>query len=264
MSVSAWDSYKARLEAKGASLRGARFQREFGYLNRKLPSSLSYHTAVVNGAEQQLAIINSDNFDIKTVCALPGEDILGGSLVEWAEHYWIVVSEDANKELYTKVIMQRCNYLLKWIVIDEAGDPEIIERWCYVSDGTKYLNGETMTHSDNNLSLGDTRISMMIARDQYTVKLNRSNRFLIDDYDSPTVLAYRLTKPFKLGGIFNSRGAIGYVLTEVNTEDDDNFELHIADYYKHFPSDDNRRTNVSADGTDGAGDTSEGGRRVWL
>ena len=54
------------------------------------------------------------------------------------------------------------------------------------------------------------------------------NQMRIDDYDTHDILAYRLTKPFKLGGSFNGSGVLNYVLTECNTEDTDNFELHIA------------------------------------
>lgn len=96
------------------------------------------------------------------------------------------------------------------------------------------LTGE---YGDNDfvITRGDSRIAMTIARDEYTVQLNRDNRFLIDDYDSDTVLAYKLTKPFKLGGSYGGDGVLHFVLQEVNSEDTDNFELHIANYYKYFP-----------------------------
>ena len=235
-----WNYYLSRLEAKGATMRGARLQRSSDYINRKLPSTLSYHTAIVNGVEQQLAILNSDNLNVKTVCSLPGEDIQSGSLVEWADNYWLVISEDANKEVYAKVSIQQCNHLLKWIDMD-SGSPEIVERWCYVSDNTRHMIGETVSlRHDNGMSVGDSRISMVIARDKYTARFTRDNRFIIDDPDSIRPLGYRLTKPFKLGGIgevFNGRGVLSFVLSEENTEDGDNLELHIADYYKHFPID---------------------------
>ena len=96
------------------------------------------------------------------------------------------------------------------------------------------LTGE---YGDNDfvITRGDSRIAMTITRDEYTVQLNRNNRFLIDDYDSDTVLAYKLTKPFKLGGSYGGDGVLHFVLQEVNSEDTDNFELHIANYYKFFP-----------------------------
>lgn len=82
---------------------------------------------------------------------------------------------------------------------------------------------------------GDSRLTLILPRDKETLCLNRDNRFLIDDEGSPNVLAYRLTKPFKLGGSFAGNGVLSFVLTECNTEDTDNLELHIANYYDHFP-----------------------------
>lgn len=250
-----WDSYQSRLAVRGSTKRDVRLNRERSFLDRKLPASLSYHNALVDGVEREVAIINSDNLNQKTICSMPGEDILCGAMVQWANNHWIVTEVDANNEVYTKGIMLQCNYLLRWI----ADDGNIIERWCIISDGTKYLTGETVSsYNENGMVLGDTRMTMTIARDEYTVQFTRENRFLIDDYDSHTVLAYRLSKPFKLGGVYNGHGAMSFVLVEVNTEDDDNFELHIADYYKHFP----RKTDpVPVE----LGETeTQGGKKVWL
>ena len=82
---------------------------------------------------------------------------------------------------------------------------------------------------------GDSRIAVTIARNEYTSKLGRKNRFLIDDQNSPAILAYALTKPLKLNNVFNNNGVYKFVLQEVNTTDLDNQELRIADYYAHFP-----------------------------
>jgi len=253
-----WDSYQSRLSVRGATKREVRLNREHDYLHRKVPASLSYQKAIINGAEQEVAIINSDNLEQKTICSMPGDIILCGSLVEWMGNRWLVSETDANNEVYTKGIMLQCNHLLKWI----ADDGSVVERWSIVSDGTKYLTGETVSmYNENGMSLGDTRISVSLARDEYTVKLGRDVRFLIDDEATDSVLAYRLTKPFKIGGVFNGHGVMSFVLTEVNTEDDDNLELRIADYYKHFP-----RTNAAAPSTTPVtpGDVNEDGKRVWL
>lgn len=66
------------------------------------------------------------------------------------------------------------------------------------------------------------------------------------------MLAYGLSKPLKLGGTFNNQGVYKFVLQEINSTVDDNHELRIADYYKHFPKE-----------TTG-GDTPDTGREVWL
>ncbi len=102
------------------------------------------------------------------------------------------------------------------------------------------LTGETMSsYNLNGMVLGDTRIGMIIARNNLTAKFNRQTRLVIDDEFSSSVLTYRVTKPFKVGGIYNGKGAMSFVLVEVNSEDDDNLDLYIADYYKYFP----RRTD---------------------
>lgn len=253
--MNAWDSYQSRLLAHGATRREVAANRERRNLASKLPHHLSYHSVLVNDHEQMVSIINSDALNTKTICTMPGEDIDSGALVEWADNRWLVVGKDPNNEIYTKATMIQCNYLLRWI----AADGTIVERWCIISDGTKYLTGETISsYNENGMSLGDTRIAMTIGRDEHTVQLSRANRFLIDDYGSEKVLAYRLTKPFKLGGVYNQHGAMSFILAEVNTEDDDNMELHIADYYKYFPRDDD------VDDSDSADKTAASDNRGWL
>ena len=157
--------------------------------------------------------------------------------------------------------MYKRQYLLRWV----AADGTIVERWCIITDGTKYLTGE---YGDNEYIVvrGDSRVSMTIAKDEYSIQLNRESRFLIDDYDSHNVLAYRLTKPFKLGGSFNGTGVLNYVLTECNTEDTDNFELHIANYYKYFPREGQEGTpdEPGKDGEETPGGDTPGGKKVWF
>ena len=127
-----WDSY-ARYLGSPLNDRDRLVNHEKSVLRWKMPYSLSYHTAIVDGVERQLAIINSDNLDIKTMCSLPGEDIRHGSLVEWMDQHWLVIEKDANNEIYTRAKMQQCNYLLRWI----NSDGDIVERWSIVNDGTK-------------------------------------------------------------------------------------------------------------------------------
>jgi hypothetical protein len=270
--VNPWSVYSSRIEAQGGNKRNAVLQRERRFLAANMPNSLSYHQLIINGEERGIAVINSDNLNTKTICTMPGEDFPHGGLVEWMDNYWLITQRDSNNELYTKGVMQECNYLLRWVADDES----IVERWCIIEDGTKYLTGE---YGDNDyiVTRGDSRVSLILPRDDYTVRLNRNDRFLIDDYDSPNVLAYRLTKPFKLGTSYNGGGILSYVLTECNTEDTDNFELHIANYYQHFPREkpSEKPDDVTgSDGTDGDAEDSAtddnvvndgtSGKKVWL
>ena len=102
---------------------------------------------------------------------------------------------------------------------------------------------------------------MMISRNDETKLFGRQNRFILDDPESPFKMAYSLTKPLKLGWTYNSKGIYKFVLQEVQTTDDDNTELCIADYYKHFP----RETGSDGDGDNGNSETPETpGKKVWL
>lgn len=260
--MNVWERYDSRIRAGGSTPREKAYINECNFLNAKLPGSLSYHKAIINGEERELAIINSDNFDMKTLCTLPGETLPHGGLVYWSGNYWLITEIDVNTEVYARGKMRQCNYLLRFI----SNDKQIIERWCIIDDGTRYLSGE---YGDREMIMlrGDSRISMTIAKDEYTSQFGRENRFIIDDYDSKNVLAYRMTKPYKLGGTYGANGVYYFVLTECNTEDDDNLELHIADYYQYFPreSDLMEGTNTEVPGLDIIKtEEKQEERKVWI
>ena len=108
---------------------------------------------------------------------------------------------------------------------------------------------------------GDSRIAVTVARNKDTAKLGRQNRFLIDDPESKHMLAYALTKPLKFNSVYGENGVYKFVLQEVNTTDDDNQELAIADYYLHFPK---NGAEPGQDAGDGQAEPTTGGRRKWL
>lgn len=114
------------------------------------------------------------------------------------------------------------------------------------------------SYNENGMVLGDTRMSLTIARNSDTVQFGRDDRLLVDDYESKSVLAYRITKPLKVGGVYNGHGCLRFVMVEANTEDDDNLELHIANYYKYFP----RRTDPVPVNPGDAKPVH--GKKVWL
>lgn len=255
-----WDSYQERIQVKGGNKRNAALKREVRYINNRLPDNLSYCTVGIDGAPQDVAVINTDILTEKFIHSMPGEDIRRGALVYWMNSHWLVTERDENVTLHTRARMIQCNHLLKWV-----DDEDVIhEQWCVIEDGTKYLTGE---YEDRNfiVTRGDSRIAMIIAKNEHTVKFCRDYRFLIDDPSSPFKLAYLLTKPFKLGGIYNGDGVYKFVLQEVVGTEDDNQELGIADYYKHFPKTD---TSVDVDEEDITINpdnvSMETGKKVWL
>jgi hypothetical protein len=255
--MSLWDIYQSRLDSIGATKRDAKLRRESRYLSAKVPDNLSYATVNIDGLAQEVAIISTDNLNEKFVYSLPGEDITPGGLIEWMDNHWLVVEKDVATELYARAKMVQCNYLIKWVDTDHI----IHEQWCVIEDGTKYLTGQ---YEDREffVTRGDSRLGMIIARNEHTAKMRRGCRFLIDDADSELMLAYELSKPFKLSGVYNNQGIFKFVLQEVNTTDDDNQELCIADYYKHFPKD--AESSAPNNTIDPDSTTTDDGRKVWL
>lgn len=230
MDADAWKIYQDRINAHGVSMREAAKKREIRFLNSKTACNLSYFTAIINGHEQQVSILSSDNLNEKTIISMPGETIACGAMIDWADNHWIVTEKDAAAELYTKCKMEQCNHLLKWVDKDAV----IHEQWCIIDDGTKYMTGD-LEDRDFITTRGDARISMTISKNADTVKFGRESRFLIDDYDSEEKLSYSLSKPLRVGWHYNNEGIYVFVLKEANSTDDDNMELGIANYYKYFP-----------------------------
>lgn len=258
--MSVWESYENRIAVSGRSKRESVLRRELHMLSTKLSDSLSYHSVEIDNSPHEVAITNSDNINEKTIYSISSDVVKGGSLVSWMDNLWLITECDANSEIYTKAKMRQCNHLLKWI----DADGNIHEQWCIIEDGTKYLVGE---YEDRNfvVTRGDSRIAMTIAKNEDTVKFNRESRFLIDDPESQIKLSYSLTKPLKVGWVYNTEGVYSFVLQEVVSTDDDNHELGIADYYKYFPKDtsptqpDNEESIV-----DPENNIDEDGRQVWL
>lgn len=229
--MNVWDSYSARNSVIGGSRRESMLRRERDFVSRVSGDNLSHFTVPINGVEQSVRITNTDNLDTKHIYSMPGEDLAHGGIVEWMNNHWIITERDANNEVHTRALMRQCNYLLKWV---DPVEKVVMERWVLIEDGTKYLTGE-YGDRDFIVARGDSRVSLTITKDEYSLRFDRNSRFIIDDYSSTEPLAYRITKPYKLGGSFDDTGVFRFVLTECNTEEDDNLELHIADYYTFFP-----------------------------
>lgn len=244
--MSAWETYEARLgvynSPAGDPKREVALQRFQFRLQRKITASLSYHKAVIDGMEQKIAVRHQSEYHIKKIYAMPGEALRHGAIVQWANTIWMITEVDPNTEALTQAIMERCNYLLKWI----DRDGHVIQKHCIVSDGTKYLIGEK---SEDIMTIGDARIAITISKDDDTMKLNRGQRFLVDDPDADEVLAYQITKPNKFYNMYDGKGVYRFILNEVNVTDNDNIDERIADYYSWKPKPEHAVSDVQTGAT---------------
>lgn len=223
-----WGTYVQRMQNSGLTRREKNVQRTRDTITRKIMANPASHMVTIDGNEQLVTIIHKQDLSQKRICALPGETLKHGGIVEFADNRWMITELDADNEVYHRGLMERCNYQLRWL----NAEGRIIEKWCIVEDGTKYLIGEKVNQF---LTVGDARIAVTIAKDEDTIYLNRGMRFLIDDVDTGHPLAYQITKPNRLFNSYNGEGVFRFILTEVNLTDADNVELRIADYANWKP-----------------------------
>jgi len=120
-----WSVYEARFGVAGDSTsdpkRNATLDRTHGRIARNIVSSLSYEIVKVNGEDKQVSVDDvTGDYTQKKVFSLPGESLPHGGLIEWEGSMWLVTEVDAHRTLYTKGLMRRCNYFLRWI--DDGGN----------------------------------------------------------------------------------------------------------------------------------------------
>lgn len=217
--MSGWGVYEARMKTE----RQAWLDLAKASVHRKLHDSLACQDVTIDGLPQTVAIINRTQLDEKRICALPGETLHHGGIVEFAEHYWIITELDAANEVYQRGLMQRCNYRLRFL--NENG--ELCQRWCIVEDGTKYLIGEKTT---SLLTLADARIAVTVGVDEDTLALKRGRRFFIDAEGATDPEIYQITKVNHFFNTSNNGGVYRFILTEDVLTEADHVGLRIADY----------------------------------
>lgn len=223
--MSSLDRYKQRLSYLKDPPRERWLKNTQSWIRSKLPHSLSYYTAIVDGEERQCAIISTQKMTEKKIYSLPNESFFAGAYVEWENSTWLITSVDEQNEVYQTGLMVQCNYNLKWV--NPSG--EIISRMVIAIDGTKYLTGE---YSQQFLTAGDARMQITMPKDSETVLIGRGDRFLIDDPDAQAIQAFEVTKLNRASSTYNGHGVYIHMLVESPRDDSvDNYDLMVANYY---------------------------------
>ena len=204
---------------------------------------------MIVGRKQGLAVISATDADEKTLCSLPGESFEAGELMYWAGNYWLIMSRDADTEVYTRGTAKRCNHLLKWL----NGEREPKYRPCVVVDSTKYTAGETYT---DMVTEGNTRVALYVPRDGDTLTIGRDRRFVLGRGEN--AMAYKLTKPDSISPVDPLSGVLTFTLSEDSLTANDSQVYGVADYYID-------KTPPRIDSGDPPkGDMSDPGKGGWL
>lgn len=240
--------------------------------NKHFDDTFDTQDVLVNEIPMQLMIIkDTDGNTYKKKIKSRHKDIIKlGDYIKWNNQIWMITLLDSDDKAWNRGYMYLCEILLRWQ--DDNGN--IIERWGYSEDYTKYSMGES---GNSTITVGDYQYGITLPVDEYTKKLNRENRFVVDFEGNYPPDTYRLTgkkgfisdyRYFDKGGVFTI--TLSYEqfnkVTDKLVKLENNTEVWICDYKTPStstlpPSEpDNPTTSVIVTG----GDTLRYGRsKTW-
>lgn len=225
------------------------------HVDDRFADTIDYHVVKRNGEPFELLIIkDTDNNTFKKkIKSKHSTPFNLGDYIEWNNQIWLVTLLDSNDKTYHSGYMYLCTVPLRW----QNAKGEIVERWAYSEDFTKYSSGIS---SNNTIAVGDNQYGLTIPIDSETKKLKRDMRFPIDfdDVDDPEV--YKLTnrKVMLNNNEYFGRGGTIILTMSVNMLDknadkkitlDTGKQVWICDYIVNSPPlKDNDKSIVLIDG----------------
>ena len=175
-----------------------------------------------------------------------------GDYIEWNGQMWIVTLIDSDEKTWNRGYMYQCSILLRW----QNASGNIVERWGYSEDFTKYSTGIT---GNDKISIGDYQYGLTLPVDDETKIMKRDKRFPIDidGVEPPDI--YKLTNRKVLltdDRSFGRGGILVWTLsfTEFNADTDKKIKLNngsevwICDYKppRPLPPKPDETTDLSA------------------
>lgn len=218
----------------------SRKERELAKINREVKrhfrDTCDHENVLRNGEEYELIIVEDteNNTYRKKIKSLNGDYFNMGDTITWNNQKWIVNALDPDDKTWNSGYMVLCTLLLSW----QNAHGEIVQRWCYDENFTKYSSGVT---GNKTLQTGEFQFGIQAPLDSETKLLSRDKRFIIDvkEVDAPD--AYDLTgrdvttgnyEYFDRGGIINLTLSYGSfnVSKDKLIELDSGEKVWIADY----------------------------------
>lgn len=143
---------------------------------------------LINGLPNKLMIIKDTDGNTfkKKIKACHDNKFNLGDYVLWNSQYWLITLLDPDEKTWNRGYMYLCTVPLRW----QNSDGEVVERWAYSEDFTKYSSGVT---GNNTLKIGDNQYGLTLPIDSETKKLKRDKRFAIDFDDAAEPDIYVLT-----------------------------------------------------------------------
>lgn len=181
------------------------------HVEESFADSIDYHRVKRNGNDYELLIIRDTDGNTfkKKIKSRPSQPFNLGDYINWNGQIWLVTVLDTDVKTYCSGYMYLCNILLH--TQDQYGD--VVERFCYAEDYTKYSTGET---GNNVITRGEYQYGVTLPSDLLTRSWKRGRRFVID-YDGnfpPDVYVLTNRKAYlNDDNYFNRGGVITFTLS---------------------------------------------------
>lgn len=199
--------------------------------------TIDYHKVKKNGEPFELIIVKDTDGNTfkKKIKSKHSTPFNLGDYIEWNNQIWMVTLLDTDEKTYHCGYMYLCTILLRW----QNSSGEILERWAYAEDYTKYSAGVT---GNSTITVGDYQYGITLPSDVETRKLKREVRFVIDYEGNYPPDVYRLTSKkayLNDDNYFDRGGVITFTLSYdfFNNEEDklitleDGSQVWICDYH---------------------------------
>lgn len=150
--------------------------------------TIDYHVVKRNGEPFELIIIKDTDGNTfkKKIKSKHSSPFNLGDYIEWNNQIWLVTLLDPNEKTYHSGYMYLCTVPLRWI----NSDGELVERYSYSEDFTKYSTGVT---GNNTVQIAENQYGLTLPIDSQTKQLKRDMRFAIDFDDATQPDIYALT-----------------------------------------------------------------------
>ena len=199
--------YEARINLYGSTQRERHVNRLKQNILSKAPFNPSYKEIKLNGEETYLVINTNSKPYYKEFESLPGQKILAGDYVEWANNIWLVYEADCDDEIYTDGNLRQCQYELFW----QKTDGTIISRYAWVQNASAYNTGET---GNNTITLQSNQFMAYMPYDEDTCLLDNGLRIHMSR-DNKVCKPYTLTRPDDITFGYGDKGVLNIVFTQI-------------------------------------------------
>ncbi len=158
------------------------------HVDERFADTIDYHVVSRNGLPYELIITRDTegNTFKKKIKAKHSAPFNLGDYIEWNNQHWLITLIDPDEKAYHSGYMYLCTVPLRW----QNSKDEIVERWAYSEDFTRYTSGVA---ANNTISIGDNQYGLTLPIDEETKQLKRDMRFPIDLDDSEQPDIYKLT-----------------------------------------------------------------------